>query len=110
MIIRTLLLTVATLAASSVNAWTYYLERDAGVEGLVRNCEYTDGSVYTVNAVELCPLTIEDSGPSAQSSAHGVLSSEYQDGMTKVCIYNVMGNEKALRVGAAHLCPLTAEF
>jgi hypothetical protein len=41
---------------------------------------------------------------------NGFLVGEYLDGMTKVCVFDVLGEKKATRVGAANLCPLTQKF
>ncbi len=30
--------------------------------------------------------------------------------MTKVCVYNVMGQKQALRIGSIELCPLSYNF
>lgn len=69
-------------------AWTYFLERDLGVEGLERYCRYSNGETYTVNNIDLCPMQIEESAPGF-GKAVGFKSGEYQDGMTKVCVYDV---------------------
>ena len=73
-------------------AWTYYLQGDLGVRDLVRYCKYNNGKIYTVNATDICPITIEDSAPGF-GQGHRFLQGEYQDGMTKICIYDVLGNE-----------------
>ena len=44
-------------------AWTYFLQQDLGVQGLVHLCKYSNGKVYTFNGTELCPPSIEDSAP-----------------------------------------------
>src|SRR5215467_10147525 len=90
-------------------AWTYHLEADLGVHGLVRYCKYSNGKIYTVNAVEICQLSIQDSAPGF-GQGQGFLQGEYQDGMTKVCIYQVLGERKALRVPSTSLCPLNPKF
>ncbi|MDC9822976.1 hypothetical protein PRN20_04470 [Devosia sp. ZB163] len=92
---------------SPAAAMTYFLRSDQGVQGLERFCEYSNGQTYTVNSIDLCPMSIEDN---PVASGTGFLQGEYQDGMTKVCVYDVLGSEKGLRVNAAELCPLTAKF
>ncbi|MBS0168639.1 MAG: hypothetical protein JSR29_21390 [Nitrospira sp.] len=90
-------------------AWTYYLQQDLGVQGLVHLCKYSNGKVYTVNAINLCPLSIEDSAQGF-GQGQGFLQGEYQDGMTKVCVYDVMGENKAIRLPSTLLCPLNPTF
>ncbi len=90
-------------------AWTYYLQQDLGVQGLVHLCKYSNGKVYTFNATELCPLSIEDGAPGF-GQGQGVLQGEHQDGMTKVCLYEVMGERKAIRLPSISLCPLNSRF
>ena len=95
-------------------AFDYYLQSDLGVHGLYHLCKYSNGRVYSFNAIELCPLSVSDdvSGPAPPTSARkmGFKAGEYQDGMTKVCVYDVLGQKAAIRVGAVELCPLTHEF
>ena len=90
-------------------AWTYYLEADLGVRGLMQYCKYSNGKIYTVNAVEICQISVEDSAPGF-GQGQGFLKGEYQDGMTKVCIYEVLGERKALRVNGTSICPLNPKF
>ena len=90
-------------------AWTYFLQGDLGVRGLVRYCKYSNGKIYTVNSTEICPISIEDSAPGL-GQGQGFLVGEYQDGMTKVCIYNVLGEKRARRLPSASLCPLNSQF
>ena len=89
--------------------WTYHLQADLGVRGLMRYCKYSNGKIYTVNATELCPISIEDSAPGF-GRGQGFLQGEYQDGMTKVCIYDVLGERRALRLPSTSLCPLNPKF
>jgi hypothetical protein len=42
--------------------------------------------------------------------ATGFKQGEYQDGMTKVCVYSVLGNQRLLRVDSTDLCPLSYDF
>ncbi len=90
-------------------AWTYYLQQDLGVQGLVHLCRYSNGKAYTVNATELCPLSIEDSAPGF-GQGQGFLQGEYRDGMTKVCVYDVLGEKRAIRLPSTALCPLNSTF
>ena len=106
-------LAVVALAAASP-AWSlnYNLSRDLGIHGLFHLCQYTDGNVYSFNATQLCPLQISDNGAPtpAGGGVVGFKSGEYVDGMTKVCVYNVLGNLKSIRIGAIELCPQSYNF
>ena len=97
-----------TLAIPAI-AWTYYLQQDFGVNGLMRYCKYNNGQIYTVNAVQICPISINDAAPGF-GQGQGFLRGEYMDGMTKVCVYAVLGQQKALRIPSTSLCPLNANF
>lgn len=92
-----------------VSAWTYYLQQDLGVQGLVHLCRYSNGKVYSFNATELCPVSIEDSAQGF-GQGQGFLQGEYRDGMTKVCVYDVLGERKAVRLPNTTLCPLNPTF
>lgn len=88
---------------------TYHLQTDLGVRGLMRHCKYSNGKVYTVNATDVCPISVEDSPPRF-GQGHGFLKGEYQDGMTKVCVYDVLGERRAVRLPSTSLCPLNQQF
>lgn len=90
-------------------AMTYFLQADLGVRGLMRYCKYSNGQTYTVNSTELCSMSIEDAAPGFGRGA-GFLQGEYQDGMTKVCVYQVLGERRALRLRSVDLCPLNPRF
>lgn len=101
--------------ASPVYALTYYLTQDLGVQGNVHLCKYSNGKVYSVNSIELCKLQIEDDGPIrtqgfTPSSQMGFLKGEYQDGMTKVCVYEVLGRKEAIRLNSYAICPINYNF
>lgn len=103
------LMFIIPVPASALN---YYLSSDLGVHGLFHLCQYSDGNVYSFNATQLCPLQISDNGPptAASGSSTGYKAGEYVDGMTKVCVYNVLGTLKSIRIGAVELCPQTYNF
>ena len=99
------------VSVSLAQAMPVYLVKDHGVNGVVRNCQYSNGKIYSVNATDLCELSIEDGGPLPQSGQTlGFLSGESQDGMTKVCVYDVLGQRRAIRLNASALCPLNQKF
>jgi hypothetical protein len=96
------------------SALDYYLQTDLGIHGMYHLCRYTNGQVYSYNATQLCPLSVSDNvnGPSMPNAPRktGFKTGEYMDGMTKVCVYNVLGQTAAIRIGAVALCPLSHEF
>ena len=101
--------------ADPCRANTLFLSQDLGVHGLYHLCKYSNGQVYSYNATDLCPLSIEDdnpemSNPSASGGETGFYSGEYQDGMTKVCVYNVLGYNESIRVSSVAICPQTYKF
>jgi len=108
----------ALAVASSANAMTYYLTQDDGVQNNQHICEYSNNRTYAYNATDLCPMSIEDGTPAAQpkdsyqqpTTITGFYKGEYQDGMTKVCIYSVLGREEAIRLGSAEICPTSYDF
>ena len=107
--IKLLVILGSVLGVSSATAWTHSLEQDLGVKGVMRYCKYSNGKVYAVNAAEICQISIEDSAPGF-GEGHGSLIGEQADGMTKVCVYNVMGEKKGLRINSTSMCPLSPTF
>jgi hypothetical protein len=108
-----LIVALVLLAPGQASAMTYFLTNDLGVQGIQHYCEYSDGNTYSVNATQLCPMSVSVDGvqlPSGGSGTTGFKSGEYRDGMTKVCVYNVLGSNRFLRVDGTELCPLTYEF
>ena len=102
-------ITFALALAPGAHAWTHNLVKDLGVRGVMRYCQYSNGKVYAVNAAEICEISIEDSAPGF-GQGQGFLKGEYQDGMTKVCVYDVLGEQRALRINSTSLCPLNPKF
>jgi hypothetical protein len=113
-------LVVASLASISTpaSAMTYFLQSDLGVQNNQHLCRYSNNRTYAYNATDLCPLSVDDDMPAATSGSYGqaptyitgFLQGEYQDGMTKVCVYSVLGNKEAIRIGAVEICPQTQAF
>ena len=105
------LLVAAVVLVSPAAGMSAFFKRDLGVQGFIRYCEYSDGSTYTVNSAELCPMSVETGfGSSRSTRMMGFKAGEYQDGMTKVCVYNVLGEQHAIRLNGMGLCPLTYDF
>jgi hypothetical protein len=115
-IIMKLLLIAAVTCLMHVvpaQAMTYFLTNDLGVSGFQHLCQYSDGNTYSVNSTQLCPTSVNVDGvqtaPGGPSQT-GFKSGEYRDGLTKVCVYNVLGSNRFLRVESTDLCPLTYDF
>ena len=100
---------VFMLANSNAHAWTYYFVADLGVEDNQRLCKYNNGKVYTINANDLCEVSVEDSAAGIGQGV-GFLKGAYPDGITKVCVYDVLGQNKALRIQSVGICPLNQNF
>lgn len=100
---------IIAIIATPAAAWTYYLERDLGIRGFERLCRYSNDEVYSVNSIDLCPMSIDDSPPGFGQGI-GFKAGEYQDGLTKVCVYDVLGQQKAIRIDNFELCPLSYDF
>lgn len=109
------ILLASVISATPVAALTAYFQRDLGTENFMRYCQYSNGKVYTVESTDLCPMSVEagmDYGSRSGSSfgMMGMKKGEYVDGMTKVCIYDVLGEDKAVRVQNFELCPISPRF
>jgi len=100
---------IILMPLSYAYAWTLYFQQDLGIKNGMRLCKYSDGNVYTFNATSLCELQIEGSAPGFGKGV-GFLKGEQVQGLTKVCFYDVLGEQKALRFQAMTLCPLTTKF
>ena len=73
----------------------------------------TPGGCTPFNATQWCPLQISDDVPPAYSSGGGTIgfkAGEHHDGMTKVCVYNVIGKLEAIRIGSVDVCPMSHTF
>jgi hypothetical protein len=102
---KLLSITFVLACMTNAQAWTHNLVEDLGIRGVMRYCKYSNGKIYTVNATEICQISIEDSAPGF-GQGQGFLKGEYQDGMTKVCVYDVLGEQRAIRVNSISICPL----
>ena len=95
-----------------------FLKRDLGVQQFQRLCLYSNGEVYAFNSNELCPLQIDEDEsprgfvkrPKQSFPQTGLKSGEYIDGNTKVCVYDLIGKPKSVRMNIGAICPLTFEF
>ncbi len=90
-------------------AFTLFMQQDFGIRNNQRLCKYSDGNVYAFNATDLCSLSIDGSAP-GMGKGMGFYKGDYQEGMTKVCVYDVLGEKKALRVNSYEVCPVTHNF
>lgn len=96
-------------ALPSADAWTLFLQSDLGVRNNMRYCKYSDGKLYAFDSMTLCPMSIEGSAP-GMGKGVGFLKGERIDGMTKLCVYDVLGEKKAKRLNSYDICPLTVNF
>lgn len=87
----------------------YFLAEDLGIQGNVRRCQYSDGQIYTVNSINLCPMSVDAPSPN-MGTGTGFYKGTYLDGMTRVCVYDVLGNQRGIRVNSTDICPLTQQF
>jgi hypothetical protein len=99
------------LVFCNVNAFamTYSLQQDLGVKGLMRYCKYSNGQVYTFESTDLCEVTIEDTAP-GMGKGTGFLAGEYEEGMTKICVYDVLGEKRLIRQNGVSICPVSFRF
>jgi hypothetical protein len=112
---KVLLITAAACLMQTVpaQAMTYFLTNDLGISGFQRLCQYSDGNTYSVNSTQLCPMSVDVDGVQMPAGAPGVTgfkAGEYRDGMTKVCVYSVLGSTRSIRMNSTDLCPLTYDF
>ena len=106
------LLTTAFFAilADEVYAWTYSLKKTGEIKDNLRHCLYSNDQWYTVNSYDLCPLSIEDSAPGFGKGV-GFLKGDFIDGMNRVCVYDVLGEKKLIRLNnSVGFCPLQKNF
>lgn len=87
----------------------YFFTEDLGIQGNIRRCKYSNGQVYTVNSINLCPMSVDGPSPS-MGTGTGFYKATYLDGMTRVCIYDVLGSKRGIRVSSTDICPLAQEF
>lgn len=102
-----------TLLPSSLYAIDYYFEKDLGVEGFIRHCQYSNDQVYTVQSTDICPMSVRDEGISSyggNSRYVGFSKGDYLEGMSKICVYDVLGDTQHVRFDATDICPPTYEF
>jgi hypothetical protein len=90
-------------------------------QGLSKICFYDVlGETHTINvsSVSLCPLSRDfDIIPKAREPQRydsggktGFLKGERQQGLSKICYYDVLGETYALNVSSVSLCPLNHRF
>ena len=90
-------------------------------QGLSKICFYDVlGETHTINvsSVSLCPLSqnfnVMPKAPAQRSYGSGgktgFLKGEREQGLSKICFYDVLGETYALNVSAVSLCPLNHRF
>jgi hypothetical protein len=108
---KTAMLAVAVLVAGSTAARAneVFLQADLGIHGMQHLCRYSDGNIYSFNATDTCPTSVNLPGFVAGGMT-GFLSGQYEDGMTKVCAYNVGGQTRLIRLNAYEVCSPSYTF
>ena len=112
-------LLLATLSSDAVAA-TGFLKGESN-EGMSKICFYDVlGETHTINisSVKLCPQThnfaITPNVPAQRGYGSGgktgFLKGERAQGMSKICYYDVLGEDYALTISAVKLCPLNHRF
>lgn len=107
--VKSLFLLIIFLIPTSSYGWKYFFVEDLGIQGNIRRCKYDNGQVYTVNSINLCPMSVEGPAPN-MGTGTGFYRGTYLDGMTRVCVYDVLGNQRGIRVNSTDICPLNYEF
>ena len=106
-------------AATPALAISSYLTDDQGVKNGQHYCKYGNGKVYTFSATSLCPLSVKEDAPQPAEKSRekpqmggntGFYKDEYIDDMTKVCVYNVIGQSRSIRIKRIDLCPMQYDF
>lgn len=95
-------------AAPLARAQEAYLVQDLGTVGQIHYCRYSDQKTYTTQAYEACPQSVQSAGYGYTQTGYYV--NQYVDGATLVCMYNVNGHMRALRVDTDETCPTSYDF
>lgn len=81
------------------------------VQGMNTVCAYSDGEQYMMDGLAMCPVSDQEAQPQGFSQhGMGMSAGEYQDNNSKVCVYEVFGERKFLRLDSTSLCPLSYQF
>jgi len=119
MVVLTCGLLLAAVSADAVAA-TGFLKGERN-EGLSKICFYDVlGETHTINvsSVRLCPQTQNfDIMPKVPAQSDygsggktGFLKGDHEQGLSKMCYYDVLGESYALTISAVKLCPLSHRF
>ena len=121
--ILTILVSIMCLSVSIVNtaeAATGFLSGELN-EGLSKICLYDVlGETHTLNisSVSLCPLSrnfeampnIPKQRSINSGGKTGFLKGEREQGLSKICYYEVLGDTYAITINSIKLCPLNHRF
>lgn len=64
----------------------------------------------TVNASQVCPVTLHSMGQPLRASGRGYLIGESVSGLIKVCTYQGAAGQSAINISASGVCPPSHEF
>lgn len=112
-------LALATLALEA-KAATGFLKGEMD-QGFSKVCFYDVlGETHTLNipSTKLCPLSYQfeviprapAQPPASGFGKTGFLNGEREQGFTKICYYDVLGEVYMITISSVKLCPLTYEF
>jgi len=119
-VLATFSIVLLSLAPDTASAATGFLKGERE-QGLSKICFYDVlGETHTINvsSVSLCPLSQNfDVMPKAPAQREygsggktGFLKGEREQGLSKICFYDVLGETYALNVSSVSLCPLNHRF
>jgi hypothetical protein len=106
--------------APDARAATGFFKGEAD-QGLSKVCFYDVlGETHTLNipSTKLCPLSYQfeviprmpAQPPAGPSGKTGFLKGEQEQGLTKICYYDVLGETYMITISSVKLCSLTYKF
>jgi hypothetical protein len=112
---------VAVTSTNAIATTGFYKGQTAG--GMDKICFYDVlGEQHTINvpSYAICPLTYEfnvapaygspSASPPMRSGHIGFFKYEEDQGLAKICYYDVLGDTQAVTLNAVSICPSTYNF
>lgn len=81
--------------------------------GLTKVCYVTTSQgiqSVTVNATQVCPVSVQSMGQPLRFSGNGFLVGESVSGLIKICLYNGAAGQSSINVSSSSVCPLSHRF
>lgn len=114
------LIVANTFIAADAQAATGFLKGETS-EGLTKVCYYDVlGETHTLNlrSTRVCPVSYQFAvsprlparQPYASGGKTGFLKGEVQQGLSKLCYYDVLGETQVITIGGAQVCPVSYKF